>query len=313
MDFSKLTDNELDDFLGVYHREIPLDRSQKINLASQIYEEYGREGQYTPSVADLYSATYLISQDNHQKYDHSLLLTASVKKLSPLFKHFGLQPTEKNRPRLIHILDLGNAILYPIGYLVTLPEELLREILLKLSDKELRRTCRTSKKLENICDSGEFWHDRYDLNFGEPIPQHLKDLSWKEIYEQYMLSRLITIINIATKIVTTKRFFIDDTISQLFAYLHTLTDQQLIACKFSFDTLQYDNLTIEETLFNGQNLQFVKYDFVDYTWHSEDFVYAWETLPHFRHIAVMKFGFQGIKMGMRERENPPVLPQILNH
>lgn len=113
MDFSKLTDNELNDFLNLNYRDIPLDRSQKINLASQIYEQYGRQGQYTIPVDDLYLATYSISQDNHQKYDYNLLLTGSLKKLSPLFKHFGLRSTEKNRPRLIHILDLGNAIQYP--------------------------------------------------------------------------------------------------------------------------------------------------------------------------------------------------------
>ncbi len=88
-----------------------------------------------------------------------------------------------------------------IDYLDLLPDELLVEILLKTDDLEtISRLCRTSKRINLICQDKFFWHRKYqkDFGFGSHGGWGLSGLSgdtilvegetWQEKYKRMILS-----------------------------------------------------------------------------------------------------------------------------
>ncbi len=73
-----------------------------------------------------------------------------------------------------------------IDYLDLLPDELLVEILLKTDDlKTLFKWCRTSKRINFICQDKFFWHRKYQKDFGETTLA--EGGSWKDLYKQMSL------------------------------------------------------------------------------------------------------------------------------
>lgn len=256
MNFSKLSNQELDDFIFLNGEPIPEDRDDKIQLAEEIYSR--NNVKYTIPIIDLYLATNLISPTDDKKYQYSNLLKSKLSRLGPLFQHFDLSPNEENRHRLIHILSLGDVIEYQPGdlsSLIQLPTELLWEILLDLSDKELSKLCR-SAKIKGICRSDDFWHDRFDRHFGESVEFPGDNLSWRQIYELYTTSRVIKITDKNHNLIAEKRIFPHDTVYHLVDYLHTLSTKRLLACKLYYGPKAF--VLIQETLYRGRNLQITK-------------------------------------------------------
>ena len=71
-----------------------------------------------------------------------------------------------------------------IDYLDLLPDELLLEILLKTDDlKTLSSLCRTSKRINLICQDEFFWKQKYQKDFGGDVILAKGD-TWKEKYKQ---------------------------------------------------------------------------------------------------------------------------------
>ena len=94
-----------------------------------------------------------------------------------------------------------------IDYLNLLPDELLLEILLKTDDlKTLSGLCRTSKRINNICQDEFFWHRKYQKNFGfssrgsrglsDGNVTLVKGNTWKERYKQMFLPEINSPISI---------------------------------------------------------------------------------------------------------------------
>nr|QBK91378.1 MAG: F-box and regulator of chromosome condensation repeat protein [Pithovirus LCPAC202] len=70
-----------------------------------------------------------------------------------------------------------------IDYLDLLPNEILIEILLKTDDLDtLSRWCRTSKRVNNICQDEFFWKRKYRKDFGEMVLAEGE--TWKESYKR---------------------------------------------------------------------------------------------------------------------------------
>ncbi len=76
-----------------------------------------------------------------------------------------------------------------VDYLNLLPDEILVEILLKTDDlKTLSRLCRTSKRINLICQDGFFWHRKYHKDFGGTIL--VEGETWRELYKQRTLGSI---------------------------------------------------------------------------------------------------------------------------
>lgn len=235
MDFSKLTPSELDDFLFVNGVDSEKSTGEKIQLATKLSDD--PNVRYTEPVVDLYLATKLIKSTNTKQYDYSYLQNSTLHRLTKLFKHFELDATEENRHRLIHILSLAGAIKFELSSLENLPSEVLLIILNKLPDAELNMMCTASKIINNICDSDEFWHDRYDLHINIPVIDRYVNESWKTIYIAYATSKVIQFrIDYTTY---EFRMFRDVTIVELFQIIESKElynrVNSKVACSVKYD------------------------------------------------------------------------------
>ena len=73
-----------------------------------------------------------------------------------------------------------------VDYLDLLPNEILVEILLKTDDLEtIFRLCRTSKRINLVCQDEFFWHRKYQKDFGLTVL--FEGDSWVELYKRTTL------------------------------------------------------------------------------------------------------------------------------
>ena len=87
-----------------------------------------------------------------------------------------------------------------VDYFNSLPDELLIEILVKTDDlKTLSRWCRTSKRINRICQDEFFWHRKYQRDFGFSSRGNwglsgniilMEGDTWKELYKQMSLTSI---------------------------------------------------------------------------------------------------------------------------
>ena len=77
-----------------------------------------------------------------------------------------------------------------VDYLNLLPDEILVEILLKINDLEtLSELCRTSKRINLVCQDKFFWHRKYQKDFGLSSKTALVEgETWKELYKLMVMS-----------------------------------------------------------------------------------------------------------------------------
>ncbi len=63
------------------------------------------------------------------------------------------------------------------------PEDIQKEILLNLNDKDLDRTCKTNKQAVKICNMDDFWNLRIQHIYGADITKYkLKNTTYRQIY-----------------------------------------------------------------------------------------------------------------------------------
>lgn len=183
MDFSKLSDSQLTEFLLLYYNVLPVTVPEKIRLANDIYIKFGPQGKYTIPVVDLYLASQIISPNNTRKYDYQELIHIDLDQLLPLFELFSLAATEENRFRLLNILRLGNAV---TSQWSDLPIEVQKIIFNKISDEYLLNICPISSDFLNICSDEDFWHNRFLTYFpNEFVNDRYSHLTWKNTYYMY--------------------------------------------------------------------------------------------------------------------------------
>lgn len=222
MDFSQLTTAELSEFININQLIVPTDRKDQIILADKIF---GRDRvAYTVSVVDLYIATNLIAKNNTHQYGYSTIKSGSLKRLSPIFRYFDLAPNEENRDRLIHILSLGKAIKYDLNIIENLPDELIKLVYNKLSDKDLINVANTSSRLNTIYKTDEFWHCRYDIYFGEIVRSSLANFDWFTIYKKYTVSKVVHIP--CDTLLCSHRIFPTDTFYEIYYDICRLVKQK---------------------------------------------------------------------------------------
>ncbi len=79
-----------------------------------------------------------------------------------------------------------------IDYLDLLPNEILLEILLKFDDlKTLSKLCRTSKRINNICQDEFFWKRKYQKDFGLSGEITLAEgETWKDRYQSESIKQI---------------------------------------------------------------------------------------------------------------------------
>lgn len=164
-----------------------------------------------------------------------------------------------------------------------LPAELISEVMLYLSDTDLYQLCRSFKQAKLICNSDEFWHDRYDVVFNEPPKEKFANLSWRKKYQLYISSKVVKVSDFSRGGIKERniRIFPTDTIYQLFDELHTLF-------VFSDDVteirIHYGDSGTSINIERKPDLQLVKTNIVDYRMASENIVSSQETLPDFHNI-----------------------------
>lgn len=197
MDFSQLTDKQLDEFLTLNNISLSsLTREEKIITSRDLFSRLQDtdSSTYTIPVADLYLASSIQFSSSQEKYDYAKLIHSSIRQLTPLFNYFGLEPSKPNKRRLINILGYAGLINYEIGNLDKLPREIISLILNKLSDSELKIICKTSSLLNTICAGDEFWHARYDTYIGRPVANTVPINSWKIIYFNMKYEQAISLL-----------------------------------------------------------------------------------------------------------------------
>lgn len=206
MNWEKLTNTQLDEFLQINGTRIPETRDQKKLAAELLLQKSVTE--YTIPIINLFLASQVINP--YQKYQFDILGTASLRQLAPLLKVFGLNIVESNRSRLIDILDFAGAIEYGPDYFESLPDELLQIILNRLSDRELDKICTISKKIYNLCSRKEFWHQRYDMYVGEENFSISFPTTWRKV---------IPVSDISSGETGKIRIYERETILQLYKFL----------------------------------------------------------------------------------------------
>jgi hypothetical protein len=215
MDFTKLSTEELNNFLQLNGLSIPYKRSDSIRKATKLIKRANI--QYTIPVLNLYWASRIIG---NKKYSLHNLNTFSLRKLNQLFVLFNLEPTEENRTRLIDILRLARAIDYDLSFLESLPSELIYIILHQLTDRQLSSICSASSKMYSFCsyeeEAEEFWHNRYIMQEGDPSKFFG---SWKLTYKSVFPHRRISVRNSWTDEFYWMDFYASETIFQILDYL----------------------------------------------------------------------------------------------
>ena len=82
-----------------------------------------------------------------------------------------------------------------LSYLDLLPDEMVLQIMLKMTDlNTLNSWCQINKRINIICQDEGFWRKKYQQNYGD-LPS-LSDVSWKEKYKHIYLSNLFSPISL---------------------------------------------------------------------------------------------------------------------
>ncbi len=63
-------------------------------------------------------------------------------------------------------------------------EDIHKEILLKLNDKDLANICQTNKQAEKICNNDQFWNLRIQKVYEADLSKYTNDKTYKEIYRE---------------------------------------------------------------------------------------------------------------------------------
>lgn len=209
MDFSKLTTEDLSQFLQMYQIAIPQTTEELTKSAGVLFGSLKPTDYFPLSVVDLYLAHTLITQGTSSQYRYSLLRTEDISHLSSLFLYFQLPANEESRTRLIHILGLANMIIFdPI---VLLPDELIKMILQCITDKDLVNLFSVSSRFKSV-DDNNFWQTRYEVKYG--MIGKTNRLSWKQMYRFYPTQKDVPLYD---KLTTTKfSLTITDTLSEIY-------------------------------------------------------------------------------------------------
>lgn len=249
MDFTQLTQKELLDFLQLNGKPIPWPLSLIADAAQKLFRHLqvnsAHISKYTIPVLNLYRASLINKLEMTMKYDYNKLLEDNLQNLSPLFDYFKFSLTEENRERIINILRYAHLIDYsnsPLSKFEGLPDEILHRILSTMSDEQVNKLCRGSSRMEKICSSDYFWHNRYNLYFGESVRDKFKGLPWKDIYSLTKQGREIPIR------VLDANFKVIDTLTR---YLRIYSDDKIIDLVKNIQNL-YDE-TIDTWLFFGDD------------------------------------------------------------
>lgn len=152
MDWSKLTEKELQDFI---------DLNGLLASSKALFNCRTTETRFTEPIADLYIATNYQGQIT-QTYDIDKIRRLSKSNLKEFADIFGIEP---NIHRLIRILTYMGVIITPNRWEI-IPQDVSYRIALQLSYEDLTSLCSTSTMLAPLCRDVSFWRDKAILDFG---------------------------------------------------------------------------------------------------------------------------------------------------